>query len=213
MYAEGGDFGYANNATEIWPYFGTLYAGDGNASGNVQNLIGVPGTLGDGLDFAYLYGQGPDAWVDEFDVTTGILIYRDQSSIGRIVAHDASSYRTILSSVIFGALQGTDRGELMARYVNYLLIGTGAAEKPGEKAAVAFAVTPNPAPHGSAVRFVIPKGQAGQLTIVGASGQIVARRAVDGQDIELKLDAPAGTYFARFTRAATSVTHPFVIMR
>jgi hypothetical protein len=165
------------------------------------------------LDFIYPYGQGPDAWVDELDVTTGAMICRDQSSIGRIVAHDASPYRTVLSSVIFGALQGTDRGELMARYVNYLLTATGAAEKPGEKAAAAFAISPNPVPHGSTVRFVIPRGHVGQLTIVNASGQVVARRAISGQDVELNLDAPAGAYFARFTRAATSVTHPFVVMR
>ena len=103
---------------------GSSYDGDGTASGNVQYIAGLSGTIVDGLSLDYLYDTGPDYWVDLISADGGTLLFESQDSKGRIVCYDGPSdnYRTINSSVVFGALRdGTStKNELMGIYMDYL---------------------------------------------------------------------------------------------
>lgn|GEM_PF-1998619 len=117
----------------MWGYLGTSYLGDGATVGNVSYLSGQAGTPANGYDFAYPYETdsseeySPDRYVDEFGATgNGELWYKCQQGIGRVVGNTGTAgrgeYKTITSSVIFGAFYNEFRAELaglMGEYLEY----------------------------------------------------------------------------------------------
>lgn len=126
MYIEGCDFGAYNSATELYQKFGCDYISDGNPPviGNIENITGQNSTIAQGLDYSYLYQQGPDSYVDLISANSGTVIYESQDQSGRVVIYEdpITGYRTIHSTLIFGALRdGTDlKQDLMAVYLDYL---------------------------------------------------------------------------------------------
>lgn len=80
-------------------------------------------TFAQGINLNYLYQQGPDNYVDEIGENGGRIYFRDQLGIGRVIFYNSGKYRTILSTVIFGALQGVQKENLMRSYIRYLLSG------------------------------------------------------------------------------------------
>jgi hypothetical protein len=216
VYFEGGDFGYSNSTTELWPYLGTSYLGDGLAgsTGNVQNLTGAAGSFVDGLDFGYQYQQGPDNYVDEFGAAGGTVFYSDQSAIGRAVYYAGDGYRTIVSAVIFGALGPGDESGLMSGYMDYLVTGTGVLEGPGPALTGRLTATPNPVLPGGSVRINLPFRTNGTLTVFDAFGRAVREQHVSGTSADVGLrDMPAGTYFALLTGTNGSHNLSFVVTR
>ena len=108
---------------------GTSYDGDGSASGNVQNVTGMAGSIVDGLSLDYIYDTGPDSYVDILSADGGELLFQSQDGNGRAVCYDGPSnnYRVVNSSVVFGALRdaaGT-KNQLMDIYMDYLTGQTG----------------------------------------------------------------------------------------
>ncbi len=103
---------------------GSSYDGDGAASGNVQNITGLTGTITDGLALDYIYDTGPDYYVDIISADGGALVFESQDSNGRVVCYEgpSSNYRTVYSSVVFGALRdaSSTKNELMGIYMDYL---------------------------------------------------------------------------------------------
>lgn len=103
---------------------GSSYDGDGSPSGNVQYITGLSGTIVDGLSLDYMYNLGPDNYVDIISADGGVLLFESQDSKGRVVCYNGPSdnYRTINSSVVFGALRdaSSNKNELMGIYMEYL---------------------------------------------------------------------------------------------
>ena len=103
---------------------GSSYDGDGVASGNVQYMTGVTGSIVEGLSLDYIYDTGPDIYVDIISADGGALLFESQDSNGRVICYGGPSnnYRIINSSVVFGALRdGTStKNELMGIYMDYL---------------------------------------------------------------------------------------------
>ena len=222
MYAEGTDLGYNNQYSEIWPYFGTSFLADGNASynGNVQDLVAPYGSFARGLDVGYLYRENPDNYVDEFGANGGTIVYEDQSQIGRVVSYNHSGYRTICSSVIFGAMQGANRDRLMAAYVRFLLTGAAIEDRdltelPGNSDRIPRITTPvrsgfltihlNP-------RFLDSSNPL-SVSIFDASGRPILHSAICTLTFEMPLDLPAGTYFCRLTAKGSTYSLPFIVIR
>lgn len=109
---------------------GSSYDGDGTSSGNVEFITGISGTIVDGLHLDYMYKAGPDSYVDIISADGGTLLFESQDSNGRVVCYDgpSSNYKTINSSVIFGALRDgiNSKNELMEIYMDYLTeVSTG----------------------------------------------------------------------------------------
>lgn len=103
---------------------GSSYDGDGASSGNVEYITGISGTIVDGLYLDYMYDTGPDRYVDIISADGGTLLFESQDSNGRVVCYDGPSdnYRTVNSSVVFGALRDgiNTKYELMGIYMDYL---------------------------------------------------------------------------------------------
>ncbi|MGB3341126.1 MAG: hypothetical protein WBB37_06565 [bacterium] len=126
MYIEGCDFGAYNSTTELFNKFSSSYINDGYPSsiGNISSISGQNNTITQGLNFEYLYQQGPDNYVDLISANGGTMIYQCQNPSGRAVIYEdpTDGYRTIYSTFIFGALRdGTNtKQDLMTAYLDYL---------------------------------------------------------------------------------------------
>lgn len=129
VYVEGTDFGSFHLSDPVYQLFGIIYMGSGNGWYNVQNVKGQSGTLLDGMNMGYPYGETyPDQNVDHFypesDKTE--ILAKCNSGYRRISAFsgDDGAYRTIYSSVWFGAMKesaGThEKSEIMAAYMRFL---------------------------------------------------------------------------------------------
>jgi len=218
VYAEGGDFGFANNASELWPFFGTSYLGDGyaNTTGNVQSLTGEAGTFAEGMQFEYPYQQGPDSWVDEFGADGGTVILRSQDGIGRAVSNEASGYRTVLSSTILGATSGTDSDALTTAYLDFLLLGTGVSQSDKRPMAAPAAVVPSVARVGRAVRLHT-SGPARELAVLDVAGRVLADWYIPAGDAATTWNVGSrvvpGAYFLQVRANGRTDTHPFTIVR
>lgn len=218
VYAEGGDFGYSNGTSEIWPFFGASYLGDGYASstGNVQSLTGETGSFASGLSFTYPFQKEPDNYVDEFGAEGGAIVMRSQDNIGRVVSNETPVCRTILSSTIFGATSEIDRDALMTAYMNYLVLGTGISQKGEPCPAARTAVVPSVARVGRAAR-IETSGPARELSVLDVSGRVLTNwRLPAGSAVTIwnvgSAVAP-GAYFLQIRADGRIDTHQFTIMR
>jgi hypothetical protein len=218
VYAEGGDFGYSNNASELWPYFGASYLGDGQPSstGNVQSLSGEAGTLAEGMSFAYLYQQEPDSYVDELGADGGTVVIRSQDNVGRVISKETPTYRTVLSSIIFGATSGTDREALLAGVVGYLLPGAGISLGGTQRPAPRAAIVPSVARVGRAVRLET-SGPARELRVLDVAGKTLTEwQLPTGEAVttwNVGNDVAPGAYFMQVRAAGRAVAHRFTVVR
>ncbi|KPL10318.1 hypothetical protein AMJ71_03450 [candidate division TA06 bacterium SM1_40] len=126
VYVEGNDFGYSHRYDPIYEYFGCTYTGDGNSSFNVDHLYGEAGTMLDGRHLRYMYGQGPDVYVDMIESNGGTILFRDQINAGRLIKWDGEDhdYRSMHSTYVFGAMidqtSPDTKDDVMAAYMGYL---------------------------------------------------------------------------------------------
>lgn len=165
----------------------------------------MSGTFTDGLSFGYPFGTGPDAYVDELGASGGTVCLEDQGSLGRAVCYSPGNYRTVLSAVILGALQGDQRGALLGGISDYLGLVSGVAEPRVLPAAERLTLSPNPVVPGGRVRLGLPLGHAGPVAVYNAAGRAVS---LDIRGSSLG-DLPAGSYVLR----AAGQSVPFTVVR
>ncbi len=169
------------------------------------------------MSFTYPYQQGPDFYVDELGENGGTLFLNCQSSIGRAISYQNASYRTILSSVIFGALTGAQQDALIAKYMEYLTFSTGISEQKVKLEKPTLTINPNPARNNKVIQFNIT-GKANNLTVFDASGRTVAHWTLNPENdksITWNLTGksiPNGTYFARLTGFGFTNNQSFIIL-
>jgi hypothetical protein len=176
VYLEGADFGFNNNATAIYPMFGCSYLGDGSSSNNVQSVTGQTSTFVEEMSYDYLYGQGPDSYVDIIGPNGGTIIFRSQDNNGRTIFYNGTggNYRAIHSSFIFGALRdGTDnKAALMVEYMDYLMELTG-IEELASTAVHNLALSPNPTKGRITISFGLNEPCKLNIKIYNSAGQLV----------------------------------------
>uniref|UniRef100_A0A7C3UQ64 T9SS type A sorting domain-containing protein n=1 Tax=candidate division WOR-3 bacterium TaxID=2052148 RepID=A0A7C3UQ64_UNCW3 len=184
-------------------------------TGNVQNLIGQPNTFAQGINLSYLYQQGPDNYVDELGEQGGRLYFLDQNGIGRGIYYRGGNYRTILSSVIFGALQGTERTRLLRSYLQYLLSGTGMEE---EKEKPILTITPNPVSLSQRMKIKIPEGIE-RVAVFNSSGRLIREWKIQkGKTLfwdllaEEKIGVSPGTYFLLASGSGKRISQSFILL-
>lgn len=170
------------------------------------------------MSFTYPYQQGPDFYVDELGENGGTMFLNCQSSIGRAISFQNANYRTILSSVIFGALTGAQQDALIAKYMEYLSFSTGINEQSVKLETPSLTINPNPVRNNKVIQFNIT-GKANNLTVFDASGRTVAHWTLNPENensIVWNLNGksmPNGTYFARLTGFEFTNNQSFVILR
>jgi hypothetical protein len=163
--------------------FGCSYLGDGNSSNNVQSVTGQTGTFVQAMNYDYMYGQGPDSYVDLIGANGGTILYRSQDNNGRAIFYNGAggNYRAIHSSVIFGALRdgAHTKTELMTEYMDYLteLIGI---EEFTKASILNLMLSPNPTRGGTVVSFGLTEPGRLNIVIYNSAGQYI-RKLIDAE--------------------------------
>ncbi len=126
IYVEGVDFGSDHVATTLFSYFGTNYVNDN--AGEVTDIVGATQGFMNNLTFDYENANEADYLVDVWTANGGTAFQETQTgSICGVYNVGGIGYRTICSSVIFGAYRdGEDintKEQLMARYYAFLVEG------------------------------------------------------------------------------------------
>ncbi len=203
VYAEGADFPYFNQGNTLWPAFGASYGARGNPSGNVTAINGQAGTFAQGFTMSYPPG-GPNMYNNSMSSAGGTEFLLDQSSVPRGIYHTYEFARTMVSSVIFGALGPADRRqELLQAYMDHLLYGLGTDEAgvavPGARLAA------SPVACGATVRLAVPDGIS-RVTVFDRSGRQVAMLDARGRSrVDWTAAGRPGVYLVRAGAAAQSV--------
>lgn len=176
LYIENADLGYYHSSTELYQMLGCSYLGDGNpyTTGNVQGVNGESGTFVQGMGFDYLYQQPPDNYIDMINgVAGGVVIFRSQDNVGRVVANDVTdAYRSIHSTVMFGPLRnGSDtKLALMSAYMDFFFGPVGAEEKTSEIISHAI-LAPNPAHGAVALEFALADPARVEVNVYNTAGR------------------------------------------
>jgi hypothetical protein len=163
--------------------FGCTYVGDGNASNNVQLVNGEAGTFSEGMSFDYLYGQGPDSYVDIIQASGGTMLFRSQDNLGRVIMYNGPSnnYRAIHSTVMFGAIRDgvLNKTDLMGEYLDYLneLIGV---EELVDAYIQNIQLAPNPSRGPMSLCFTLTQPGRVSVKVYNAVGQLT-RELVDAE--------------------------------
>ena len=156
--------------------FGCSYLGDGSSTNNVQLLSGEAGTFAEGMSFDYLYGQGPDSYVDIIGPSGGTIFFRSQDNNGRAIWYNGTSgnYRAVHSSCIFGALRdgANTKTGLMADYMDYLTELIGVQELI-DVSVRNLSLFPNPTADRSLINFGITAPGKLNIKIYSTAGQLV----------------------------------------
>ena len=161
--------------------FGCSYMGDGNSTNNVQLVNGEAGTFAEGKSFDYLYGEGPDSYVDIIEASGGTMIFRSQDNSGREITYNGTgnNYRAIHSTVIFGALRdgALNKTDLMTDYTTYLteLIGV---EELVDVYIQDIQLAPNPTRGPMSLRFTLAQPGHVSVKVYNTVGQLT-RELVD----------------------------------
>ncbi len=207
--------------------FGCTYAGDGNATANIQNVTGQTGTIADGYTHDYLYGQGPDFYVDAIIANGGTILFKSQDSLCRAVSYSGPSgmYRAIHSTFIFGGLRdgAFTKAMLMTQYMDYLL-ETVDIQEHAENTITQCTVSPNPFSNTAVIRYQMRDESSKQVSVkvYDITGRLVKQWnnptiqqsnniVWDGCDNNGKR-LSSGTYVVRITTENETVTKAVVLM-
>ena len=210
--------------------FGCTFVEHGNpsATGNVISVAGQAGSFAAGLDYGYLYQEGPDNSVDVIDEDGGTLLFESQEGNGRVVYYSGPSntYRAIHSTIIFGALKNdvNTKDELMDLYTDYLTELTGIEEYVVEQSELPLSISPNPMKRSTNISFALRKPCRVEIALYNTAGQRVRDIADEeyGEGVhelvwyaadEKGTKLPNGTYILRITADAYSVSKPIVILQ
>jgi hypothetical protein len=176
LYIENPDLGFHHGNTTFYSMLGCDYIGDGNASGNVSSVTGETGTFVEGMTFNYPYEQGPDSYNDIIGSNGGTIFFKSQDTNGRALCYNGTTgdYRSIHSTIIFGAHQNTSstKLDLMTVYMNYLTETIG-VEEMSDALVQNVVVSPNPAFRDIGLRFTLQRQAHIAVSIYTIVGQTV----------------------------------------
>ena len=130
LYVEGTEIGRRYGSSAFFKKLGTAFSDDGRPmeDGNVNVAEGIGAWAGIRFDYYAYRRDHPDAFVDEFNDAGGEVVMRSRRagnrSNARVVRYAVAgevSYKTITSSIIFGALANGDykKKDLMAKYLEF----------------------------------------------------------------------------------------------
>lgn len=147
MYLEGGNFWKTDPRVALWFEFGI--GTETTSAGDAGDMIGLPGSLADGLTFGY---DGTNNNIDRLKTKPGSIgvLQNISPEYLTMVSRDSGSFKTIGSSVEFGGLTGNDTTDLLLSYVDFFSLETGPTPTPAPTA------TPEPDCDATGVTISMP---------------------------------------------------------
>jgi len=227
-YMEGGDCWAYDSVRDMYNgHFGINGVSDG--SGDVSTVNGEPGTMCDGMSFAY---AGENSYMDHIlptgDATRIFTNPADGAGCG--VSNDAATYKTVGCAFEFGGLvDGTSpstKAELLTEILGFFgIIETGVPSDGLDNPRFALEQNrPNPFNPVTTIVFEVPTAGAAELAVYNAAGRRVAT-LVDGPTdagrhtvVWRGVDdhghrAASGVYFFRLTKDGRTITRKGVLLK
>jgi len=125
VYLEGTNIGEDHFGTGFWSYFGAEYLGQGSVHNEIELLLGNDSGFTSFTEFGYAAGTYADIYVNRLQTSSGNLLFTSQDQFERVISNQYNSYRTLASSVVFGAMSNGEivskKYNLMSLYLSFLL--------------------------------------------------------------------------------------------
>jgi len=123
VYVEGADVALGNSPS-FNDCFGMTISSEGD-NNYLGTISGEAGAFTEDLYYTYLNSDDVNYLIDDLLPTSGNALMRSSDNVVRVVSNTRNGYRTIISSVLIGAmLDGIDlntKTELMERYIEFLM--------------------------------------------------------------------------------------------
>ncbi len=125
LYVEGTNVGEDHNGTAFWDALGASYLGQGPLHGDISTVAGEQNSFLAPKIYDYMSNTDADIYINRFAPGTGeVLLSSHNPDYARVITHENGQSRTIVSSLIFGALADdigfTTKVNLMQLYLNFL---------------------------------------------------------------------------------------------
>ncbi len=128
IYLESGNFWGEDPRVALWFEFGIGAQADN--AGDAGDMIGLPGSVADGMSFAY---TGNNARIDRLRTRPGSVGVLENISPEYLtmVSRDSGDFKTVGASVEFGGLTGPDKNQLLINIANFFGLEPGPPPGPG----------------------------------------------------------------------------------
>jgi hypothetical protein len=221
IYIEGGDVWYydpGHGGFDFNPYFGDTAISDGTTS-PVDSVIGIDGTLFDGMRFAY---SGESKYSDKIDSRGCVIGFVDEGAegIGWYYVHPTYGSRTFGFTGELSGLSDEEypntKEEVIKKIVGFFHTGI---EEGNNVMSYKTWVYPNPVAGFCVFRYQLPKTSSVRIKIYDITGRQVRflneREKEKGvYDIRWNcMDMPSGVYFINFELGEKSFTRKLVAIK
>ncbi|MDP8232018.1 MAG: T9SS type A sorting domain-containing protein [Candidatus Zophobacter franzmannii] len=208
-------------------YFGVTIGNNGLPAG-INHLEGVEGSIAEGLDYTYLYGEYPDYGVDEITLDGADAVLVSNDNFIRVTSYANRDARTIASAIVMGGLYDDDehtKAQLMNAYIRFLL-PTASVEEGVASAKIIelYPAYPNPFNPTTTISFSLPNRQSYSLKLYDVRGRLI-RTLNEGIGTAGKhsltwngkndkgQEVNSGVYFARLLTGGTSNTSKLTLIK
>ncbi|MFH1690217.1 MAG: agmatine deiminase family protein [Candidatus Eisenbacteria bacterium] len=224
-YMEGGECWAYDSTKSIYnPYFGINGTLDG--SGDLYTVLGVDGTMCEGMSLAY---SGPNSSIDHVEPLTGAtkILKNSGDQAGCGVSHDSGAYKTVGFSFEFGGLTDGASPSTKDDLLTEILVFFGLTQTGVDDGVFAFRLEqnrPNPFNPVTTLAFELPASGRVELRVYNAAGKRVAtlidgraeagRRSVSWRGLDDGgRPVASGVYFFRLTHDGETVSRKGVLLK
>ena len=175
-----------HQGTEFLGALGLQYSGDGGEY-QVDGISGSNGNFMKGNHFTYAGGVSPHYSIDRMAPLPGteVLFYCEEQA-GRIFSYENDVYRTISSTLVFGALQNNDslnvKPYVISEYINYLLDLQTITSLEENLSFLLSGAYPNPFRDQIRISYELKQRGHIQLEILDLNGRLVRRLCSSEQE-------------------------------
>ncbi|MCD4684063.1 MAG: T9SS type A sorting domain-containing protein [Bacteroidales bacterium] len=229
FYIESVDIGLNHTGTTFFDYLGLMYINDG-AEQEVVKLKSGPNNVFADLSYYYLGGYDPHYSVDRLESNNGSdLMFSSEDGYGRMFVNDNIAYKSIASSIIFGAFANGDtlslRPFLVSEMVNFF-IGYNPVTSLKENISqfISTGNYPNPFATDTRIEYTLNETGFVNIDVYNLKGQIVKQLVAEQKnpgDYYVIWDATnnigsvveSGYYFYKISVGEYTQTEKMILLR
>lgn len=223
------NLGLDHAATQFLINLGIKYAGDG-LEHEVLQLIGDNNQFMSQFKYDYLGGDNAHYSIDRLNSVGATVLFRAENEISRMFINEGENYRTIASTIVFGAIANGDslnlKAYLISEMVNFFL-GISPVTGMGEN--IPYTLNhglnyPNPFIESTTIEYVLKEANPVRIAVYDLKGRVV-KLVTEGEQKAGKhrviWDATdnngrrvaTGCYFYRITAGRTTVCKKMILTK
>jgi hypothetical protein len=229
LYVESVNLGIDHIATQFLINLGIKYASDGTGH-EVLQLIGENNHFMEQFQYDYMGGINAHYSIDKMNNVDAAVLFRAENEISRMFINEGANFRTIASTIVFGAIADGNnldlKAYLISEMVNYLLgISTVTTVQENISNMLRFGLSyPNPFTETTTIEYTLSEAGKVKVDIHDLRG-LVVKHLIDGEQApglhQLTWDATgdngryiaSGCYFYRITAGQAMVSEKIILLK